>query len=358
LNKLEQRYTPPPSIKLSEQQLLKIKLRVCVVLQHWIKEQFDDFNSQIVENLKSFINETISEDGQTTMAEKLNSDLQNKVKEQGRVKRQTMAIDPLVQLKVPEGGYSPADLILQSSESEIARQMTLIEFRIFSKLKGSELLNQAWNREKLKYKSPNVLDLISRANRISFWVASCVVWHTKLADRAKCITKFIQVCQQLNQLHNYNSLIAIIAGLNISSVSRLKFSWAQVDKHSQEALKKLQAIFDPSSSYKVYRNIHKNATSKGPCLPYIATPLSDLTFTEDGNPDELQNSKELINFVKRELICNIIREVQLNQQPAYTFPVVEPIHTFLSELPYAGEKELYELSLLREPRNADRSDLN
>src|SRR4051794_13398527 len=44
-------------------------------------------------------------------------------------------------------------------------------------------------------------------------------------------------------------------------------------------------------------------------LHHRATPLSDLTFTEEGNPDELQSSKELVNFAKRELICNIIREV-------------------------------------------------
>lgn len=73
---------------------------------------------------------------------------------------------------------------------------------------------------------------------------------------------------------------------------------------------------------------------------------------EDGNPDELQNDKELINFAKREIICSIIRHFQLNQHPPYTFPVVEPIHTFLSELPYLGEKDLYTLSLHREPRGA------
>lgn len=81
-----------------------------------------------------------------------------------------------------------------------------------------------------------------------------------------------------------------------------------------------------------------------------AIPLSDLTFTEDGNPDELHDDKSLINFAKRELICNIIRQVQLNQQPPYMFPVVEPLNTFLRELPYADEKSLYDLSLIREPR--------
>jgi hypothetical protein len=35
---------------------------------------------------------------------------------------------------------------------------------------------------------------------------------------------------------------------------------------------------------------------------------------------------------------------------SFRFPVVEPIHTFLTALPFGDEKDLYELSLLREPR--------
>ncbi len=86
--------------------------------------------------------------------------------------------------------------------------------------------------------------------------------------------------------------------------------------------------------------------------------MSDLTFTEDGNPDELQNNKELINFAKRELIYNIIVQVQLNQQKTYTLPIVEPLYTFLLEVPTLNEKELYELSLQREPRNAEANQVS
>jgi hypothetical protein len=70
----------------------------------------------------------------------------------------------------------------------------------------------------------------------------------------------------------------------------------------------------------------------------------------------------------------ILSEIELYQQTAYQFPVVEPVKTFLTELPSITEKvlvrffckekkkrkrntrrltlaqELYELSLLREPR--------
>lgn len=67
----------------------------------------------------------------------------------------------------------------------------------------------------------------------------------------------------------------------------------------------------------------------------------------------MDNDDSLINFAKRELICTIIRQIQLNQLPAYSFPIVEPVHTFLSELHHFDEKELYSLSLHREPRESN-----
>jgi len=265
-------------------------------------------------------------------------------------------IDPLVRLKVPEGGYTPVNVVLQCSEAEIARQMTTIEFKMFAKIRPSELLNQAWNTPKLQYRASNVLDLITRANKTAFWVASLVLWEPNVNERAKVIEKLIQIAQHLHSLRNFNTMVAFIAGLNMSSISRLKLSWAQVNKEAKECLKTMQDLFDPSSSYKSYRAAHKIATSKGPCLPYLPTTLSDLTFAEDGNPDSLQQDKQIINFAKREVTCSIIiRQLQLNQSPAYTFPKVEPIHTFLSELIYIGEKELYTISLLREPRVTEKT---
>ena len=79
-----------------------------------------------------------------------------------------------------------------------------------------------------------------------------------------------------------------------------------------------------------------------------ATPLSDLTFTEDGNPDELESN--LINWAKRELICTIIQKIQMNKHPVFNFPIVEPLHTFLVHLPCLTDKEIYEMSLQREPK--------
>jgi hypothetical protein len=53
----------------------------------------------------------------------------------------------------------------------------------------------------------------------------------------------------------------------------------------------------------------------------------------------------------------VIQDIQLFQNTPYQFPTVEPIATFLTDFPYATEKELFELSLVREPRDADPSQI-
>jgi glycine hydroxymethyltransferase/Rap guanine nucleotide exchange factor 1 len=56
-----------------------------------------------------------------------------------------------------------------------------------------ELLNQAWNKPKLKYRSPNVLRLIGRSTAISMWVASCILWQPTLKERTRVLTKLINI---------------------------------------------------------------------------------------------------------------------------------------------------------------------
>lgn len=126
------RYHIPKDKKLDPQICLRIKLRVCVVLQHWIRIQFHDFDPKIIEKLENFIVDI--EKDQKSMADKLRREVEKKSKELKRSRRASMAIDPYLQLKVPEGGFSPMKLVLESTESEISRQLTMIEFKLFAKI--------------------------------------------------------------------------------------------------------------------------------------------------------------------------------------------------------------------------------
>jgi son of sevenless-like protein len=111
-------------------------------------------------------------------------------------------------MKIHDEGRSPVDLFMVLNESEIARyksmdlarsdlhrQLTLIEFKMFCKIKPSELLNQSWNKVDLQHRSPNILAMISRANKLSFWVANLIVWFERLKDRSKILSKILKIAE-------------------------------------------------------------------------------------------------------------------------------------------------------------------
>jgi len=333
---------------------LRLRLRVCVVLKHWISTQFHDFDSTLLEQLNQFVDQSLRKDGNEM--EEMANRLRQELKKQDTEKKMSTVIDSLapIKLQLPEGltEYSPVVHFMKFDELEIARQLTLIESKMFAKISAPELLNNAWNRPSLQYKSPHVVALIERANSLSYWVASLILWHTSLATRVEVIEKFIKIGEHLLELRNFNALIAIIAGLNLSAISRLKFTWLQLPTQSKDILRKLQDLFDPGSAFKSYRRYQMEVSSKGPLLPYIGVSLVDLTFSDEGNPNYLNENPALINFEKRILIYRIIQDLLLVVQQPYSFPVTEPIYSFLFGLHHMTEKELYSLSLYREPKGA------
>jgi len=350
LEKLEQCYAGPPTGP-PPPNFIKIKMRVGVVLKCWIEMQFDDFDPALSRKLQMFITDVIAkEEAMRVMAERLMAEVNRRsVDQASRIEAKKNHTQYAVDAKPAEHDLSAFEYFLRTKEEDIARQLTFLEFGIFKQIKATEFLNQAWNSAKLKHKSPHVLHLIAKANKISFWVASIILCQNKTTDRARIIEKFIRIGECLLKLNNFNSLIAIIAGLNVSAVSRLKITWDAVEKPSLDMLKKLQSIFDPGNSNKTYRKERNEATSKGIVMPYIGVTLSDLTFAEDGNPDFLQDNPSLINFAKRVLVSRLITDIQLNQQMSYTLTSIED-GFFLQEFPHINEKDLYELSLVKEPR--------
>jgi len=79
---------------------------------------------------------------------------------------------------------------------------------------------------------------------------------------------------------------------------------------------------------------------------------------DEGNPDTIEVEKQmLVNFTKYSLIVRTIKQIQNYQGVRTDFLAKEPYYSFLHELPKLEEKELYELSLLREPRNALPKDI-
>ncbi|EFA76205.1 Ras guanine nucleotide exchange factor [Heterostelium album PN500] len=345
LEKLIQRYTVPDDKDQSFK--IKVQVRVASFMKTWVERNYADFDPALLDDVKQFANSRLLADDHGDLARLLVSTImQREADNTERLKQ--LANPSFPELMIPEGQKSPATLFNLLNDSEIARQLTLIEASIFGRIEANEFQEQSWSKEHLKHRSPNIMDLINRANKFSFWVASQILWQEEIADRVKVIEKFINIAKHLRDMNNFNSLMNIYAGLNQSSIIRLKKTFAQLSPAATTTYAAIEKLMNTSGSYKAYRQALKVATP--PCLPYLPVILSDLTFMEDGNPDKIGH---MINFQKRELICRVITEVQTFQQTKYDYPIVEPIHTLLLELPSSSDNELYQLSLLREPRETN-----
>lgn len=75
---------------------------------------------------------------------------------------------------LPKNRTAGLALFVDLEPLEIARQMTLMDWRIFSRIKPVELLNCAWSSEKLRHRSPNVLATSHTFNKWSNWVATII----------------------------------------------------------------------------------------------------------------------------------------------------------------------------------------
>eukprot|EP01124_Arcella_intermedia_P014717 TRINITY_DN21287_c0_g1_i2.p1 TRINITY_DN21287_c0_g1~~TRINITY_DN21287_c0_g1_i2.p1 ORF type:complete len:1183 (+),score=287.60 TRINITY_DN21287_c0_g1_i2:29-3577(+) len=166
------------------------------------------------------------------------------------------------------GELDPSEIILLYEPELIAHQLSLIEFEIYVKIRPMELINQAWNSKKLQTQARNVVDLIKRVNAVSFWVSTSIVLQNKVNKRARLLSTFINIAKQLQTLRNYNTLMGIVAGLNTSTISRLKNTWALLRTKDLETYNELNTLMNPAKSFVKLRSTMSECSSLS-VLPYM-----------------------------------------------------------------------------------------
>jgi len=306
-------------------------------------------NDNLIKRIIDFTETVLMADNHSPLAKQVKSAVEK------QLKLRQSATNPILEPAPPDSvEESPLEAqgLAAYSEEEIADQLTLIDFNLYSAIKPVELLNQAWNKESLKHRAPNVLAMIHRFNNISLWAASEILFHPSIKERVAMYVRLVNVTEHLFKLNNFNTALAIISGLNNSGIYRLKYTRAELPKKVQMAFDNGMQLMNSDGAYKAYRESLHNVNP--PCVPYLGVYLTDLTFIEDGNRDFIN---ELINFRKRQLVFDVIAELQLHQQLGYSIQANEKLLSLLQNLPCLKEDQLYQMSLLREPRNADRADI-
>ncbi|RWQ97395.1 putative ras guanine-nucleotide exchange protein [Paecilomyces variotii] len=253
--------------------------------------------------------------------------------------------------------------ILDFDPLELARQFTIKESRIFCSILPEELLATEWMKKSGSL-AVNVRAMSTLSTDLANLVADSILQLEEPKKRAVIIKQWVKIASRCLDLNNYDSLMAIICSLNSSTISRLKRTWELVSQKTKASLEHLRGVVDVSRNYAVLRQRLQNHVP--PCLPFVGTYLTDLTFVDHGNqpvrnlPTE-DGAMAVINFDKHMKTAKIISELQRFQIP-YRLTEVPELQTWMQDqlirVRSNGEKSFqsyYRRSLVLEPREMQRA---
>ncbi|XP_054411888.1 rap guanine nucleotide exchange factor 6 isoform X19 [Pongo abelii] len=228
---------------------------------------------------------------------------------------ETLCSDEDAQELVKESQLS----MLQLSTIEVATQLSMRDFDLFRNIEPTEYIDDLF---KLNSKTGNTHlkrfeDIV---NQETFWVASEILTEANQLKRMKIIKHFIKIALHCRECKNFNSMFAIISGLNLASVARLRGTWEKLPSKYEKHLQDLQDIFDPSRNMAKYRNILSSQSMQPPIIPLFPVVKKDMTFLHEGNDSKVDG---LVNFEKLRMISKEIRQVvrmtSANMDPAMMF---------------------------------------
>ncbi|KXS11043.1 ras GEF [Gonapodya prolifera JEL478] len=388
LSKLIQRMCvqPPPGATKDQTDYVRhwralVKLRAATVVAKWIEGFWADFllpvSSRRLTRFIERLAECNSTDEQDRRQElKFKVDFEQVVEvlkatmnaaEKGH-RRRMQAAGKVTEVQRRHGLPEFIDM----EPKEVALRLTILEHEKFRRVRPVEFVLQIWGDSKdptLTLETKNIREMIDSFNHVSYWAATEIVTQPELKNRLKVVEKLIKIAKELRRLNNFNSLLAIVSGLNNSCVSRLKSTWEALSSKATETRAELERLVNPEGNFGVYRALYaafqcgegdsqgSSSTAMKPFIPIFSLIMKDFLFVNDGNPRYLDESgaSPLVNWAKLTMIADAVRTIERLQRTPYTFP-----DAFSTDMPQnyyqtLSDKVLYKYSQLCEARAGDVS---
>ena len=209
--------------------------------------------------------------------------------------------------------------LMQIPDASISRELTRIDWIMFSAIRPRDLIRHVLLQPDQKEKCTSlehVNRMIYQFNHVAFWVTNMILLRDKPKHRAKALEKFMGIAWKLRHLNNYNSLGAVIAGINGTAVHRLAQTRELVSPEAQKQFMRLEILMGTQKSHFAYRLAFGNTTSSR--IPFLPLHRRDLVLAEQGNNTYVNGSEpERINWKKFEVMGEVILTIRNSQQIGY-----------------------------------------
>ena len=231
----------------------------------------------------------------------------------------------------------------------LAQQLTHIELERMNSIGPEEFLQTFVKKKSMgdssndMKRTNNLEAYIEWFNRFSYLVATelCIV-DKKIKNRARVLDFFIDTACECLITNNFNSLMAIVAGLHMNPVQRLKKTWA---KANAAKFDRLMETMNPFGNFSNYRKALKEAIEKKgnreerPVVPFFSLLVKDLYMVNETIPLNLDNGQ--VNFNKFWELAQHVTHLLSFRDSAYNPARLKNALNYLMTIPVFTEDELY-----------------
>ncbi|KAJ1506464.1 hypothetical protein HMI54_005062 [Coelomomyces lativittatus] len=246
--------------------------------------------------------------------------------------------------------------ILQFDHHHIAYELTNAEHFRFKALRPLAFALKLWCKDLNETTEQEIFELKEMANafnKISYWVATEICTQPELQQRVKTFEKLISIAKHCRRENNFNTCMAIIAGLNNASVLRLKETWRELSSKSLNTYRGLESLFSQSHNYSQYRQVLAalDRDRKTPFVPFFGLFMKDLYFFNENPIFPVQSG---IDFTKIQSIVSLLVSLHAWQSiPYFPHDVPSPEKEYCSNMRALNESSLYKYSCLCEGKKGE-----
>eukprot|EP01087_Luapelamoeba_hula_P024723 TRINITY_DN9512_c0_g1_i1.p1 TRINITY_DN9512_c0_g1~~TRINITY_DN9512_c0_g1_i1.p1 ORF type:complete len:311 (-),score=58.48 TRINITY_DN9512_c0_g1_i1:228-1160(-) len=241
--------------------------------------------------------------------------------------------------EVPKKLFTAKLKIWDISELELARQITILDYQYFCKIRPREFFSGFDNKER----APNLCIMQERFRQVSKWVEAEIASRANTKHRARLVKTFISLAAHLLKLNNFNTLVALLIGvnqwaLNSSSTNKIVSMVLHFSDVWPELSKRDRKDFDAMEQLMINQDLYEETLDHvpGPRIPYIDFHVNKIMDVEEHIPSIVG---AVVNFSKSKYQYNLIAKLQQCQEAnPYNLQPVQTIADLLLNTLFAPLK--------------------